>query len=131
LNLVEELIDIEMKLTHCCVRGAALKWDHHTLLKMFWYFMNLKVLFIIIDTQPDLQSADNDIKMQQQWKFKSTLKGTFFWNNNCGRFDLRNSKNVSDKALYRLIKRSTKSLMKGLLRTTFTALRFGLSVIRR
>ncbi len=76
--------------------------------------MNLKVLFIIIDAQPDLQSADNDIKMQQQWKFKSTLKGTFFWNNNCGRFDLRNSKNVSDKALYRLIKEINKELDEGL-----------------
>jgi len=68
------------------------------------------VLFIIVDTQPDLQSADNDMKVQRRWELESIQGEAFFWNNDRGGFDFRDSENIGDEALYRLLGEANKGL---------------------
>lgn len=68
------------------------------------------MLFIIVDTQPDLQSADNNMKVQRRWELESIQGEAFFWNNDRGGFDFRDSKNTGDEALYRLLGEANKGL---------------------
>lgn len=81
---------------------------------MFHYFFHLEVLFIIVDAQPDLQSADNDMKVQRRWEFERTQGGAFFWNDDRGSFAFRDSEYVGYKALYRLIEEANEGLGEGL-----------------
>ena len=92
----------------------ALLWSEVTILsEMSRYFFHLEVLFIIVDAQPDLQSADNDMKVQRRWEFESTQGGAFFWNDNRGSFDFGDSEYIGDEALYRLIEGVNKGLGEG------------------
>lgn len=59
---LNSLSTFESDLTRITVPEALLRSKITTLSEMFQYFFNLKVLSIIVDAQPDLQSADNDIK---------------------------------------------------------------------
>ncbi|KAL9100780.1 MAG: hypothetical protein Q9187_009324 [Circinaria calcarea] len=73
-------------------------------------FSQLKVLFIIVDTQPDLQSANNDMKVQRRWELESRQGEVFLWNHDRGGFDLGNSENIGNEALYRLLGEANKGL---------------------
>ena len=68
------------------------------------------MLFIIIDTQPDLQPADNDMKVQRRWELESRQGEVFFWNHGRGGFDSRNSEDIGNEALYRLLGEANKGL---------------------
>ena len=68
------------------------------------------MLVIIVDTQPDLQSADNDIKIQRRWELESIQGKAFFWNNDRDGFDFRDSENIGDEALYRMLGEANKRL---------------------
>ena len=57
------------------------------------------MLFIILDTQPDLQSTANDIKVQRRWELESMQEEAYFWNNERG-----------DGALYKLLREANKGL---------------------
>lgn len=71
-DLFEQLVGFKSDLTRIAVPEALLPSNVTLLSEMFQYFFNLKVLFIIVDAQPDLQSADNDVKVQRRWEFEST-----------------------------------------------------------
>lgn len=113
-DLFELLVDIKSDLTRIAVPEALLRSEVATLPEMFRNFFNLKVLFIIVDAQPDLQSADNDVKVQRRWEFESTQGGAFFWDDDRGCFDLGNSEYIGDEAVYRLIEKANKGLGEGL-----------------
>ncbi|MCJ1365048.1 hypothetical protein MMC16_004167 [Acarospora aff. strigata] len=116
-DLIEHLVDTKPDLTRIAVPEVLLRSEFATLSEMFRYFFHLKVLFIIVDAQPDLQSADNDIKVQRRWEIESTQGEVFFWNYDRGVFDFRDSKYIGNEALYRLIEEieeANKGLGEGL-----------------
>lgn len=112
LNSFSTLLNRTSSTSLCLRRCFGVRSPHY--LRCFQYFFNLKVLFIIVDAQPDLQSADNDMKVQRRWEFESTQGGGFFWNNGRGSFAFGNSKYIGYEALYRLIEEASKILGKGL-----------------
>ncbi|KAI4128809.1 MAG: hypothetical protein LQ347_004030 [Umbilicaria vellea] len=113
-DLFEQLVDIKPDVTRIAVPEVLLQSEVATLPEMFRYFSNLKVLYIIVDAQPDLQSADNDMKVQRWWEFESTQGGAFFWDGDRGGFDSGNSEYIGDEALYRLSEEANKGLGEGL-----------------
>ena len=113
-DLFEQLVDNKSDLTRIAVPVALLRSDVASLTEMFRYLFNLKVLLIIVDPQPDLQSADHDVKVQHRWDFESTQGGAFFWNDDRGGFDSRNSEYTGDEAVYRLIEEASRGLGEGL-----------------
>lgn len=68
------------------------------------------MLFIIVGTQTDLQFADNDMKVQRRWELESRQGEAVFWNKDRGGFDFRDSENIADEALYRLLGEANKGL---------------------
>ena len=113
-DLFEQLVDIKSELTRIAVPEALLRSELATLPEMFRYFLDLKVLFIVIDAQPDLQSAENDVKVQRWWEFDSTQGGAFYWDYDRGGFDSGDSEYIGDETLYRLIEEAKKALGGGL-----------------
>lgn len=113
-DLFGQLVDIKPDLTRIAVPEALLRSEIITLPEMFRYFFHLKVLFIIVDAQSDLQSADNDMKVQRRWEFESTQGRAFFWNDNRDSFDFGDSEYIGDEALCRLIEKANKGLGEGL-----------------
>ena len=113
-DLFEQLVDIKSNLTRIAVPEALLRSEVATLPEMFRYFFHLKVLFIIVGAQPDLQTADNDTRVQRRWEFESTQGGAFFWNDDRGGFDFGDSEYIGDEALYMLIEEANKGLGEGL-----------------
>ena len=109
-DLFEQLVDVKSDLTRIAVPEALLRSEAATLPEMFRYFFSLKQLIIIVDAQPDLQSADDDTNVQRRWEFESTQGGAFFWNNDHGSFDFGDSKYIGDETLYRLIEEANKGL---------------------
>ena len=113
-DLFEQLVDIKSDLTRVAVPEALLRSEAATIPEMFRYFFQLKVLFIIVDAQPDLQSADNDVKVQRRWEFEGSQGGAFFWDyDRCG-FDSGDSGYIGDESPYRLIEEAKKGLGEGL-----------------
>lgn len=113
-DLFDQLVDTKSDLTHIAVPIALLRSEATSLPEMFRHLFNLKVLLIIVDPQPDLQSADTDVKVQHRWDFESTQGGAFFWNDDRGGFDSANSEYIGDETLYRLIEEVTRGLGEGL-----------------
>ncbi|MCJ1304479.1 hypothetical protein MMC08_007291 [Hypocenomyce scalaris] len=93
-DLFGHLVDVQPDLTRIAVPEAL-----------------LRMLLIIVNAQPDLQSADNNMKPQRRWEFESTQGGAFFWTDDRGGFDFGDSDYIGDEAL-----------------TTSAALRSGLSL---
>lgn len=106
-DLFEKLIDLGPDLQCIAVPEALLRNEEvvATLSEMFQCFFRLKVLLIVVDPQPDPQSM--------WWKFESTQRGAFFWNNNRGGFDFVDNKCPGDDSLYRLIEEAGKKLSEG------------------
>ena len=65
------------------------------------HFSQLEILMIVIDTQPDLQ---------RRWELDSTQGEVFLWNNHRSIFEIRDSENISNQALYRLLGEVNKGL---------------------
>ncbi|KAE8453285.1 hypothetical protein EG329_011352 [Mollisiaceae sp. DMI_Dod_QoI] len=115
-DLLQRNVDIKPNLTRIAVPEALLRIQDAALPEIFWYFFHLKELFIVVDPQPDLESADNDMKVQRRWEIESTPGGAFFWNDDRGGFDFRDSGYIGDKNLYTLIEEANKELAKGISR---------------
>ena len=113
-DLFEQLVDIKSDLTRIAVPAALLRSEVASLPEMFRYSFNVKVLLVVVDPQPDLQSADNDVKVQHWWDFESIQGGAFFWNDDRDGFDSENSKYIGDEAVYRLIEEASRGLGEGL-----------------
>lgn len=64
--------------------------------------------------QPDLQSADNDMKLHRRWEFENTQGRVFFWNDDRGGFDYVDSEYIGDEALSGLIEEAYKGIREGL-----------------
>lgn len=107
-DMFEQVIQIGVDLTRIAVPEALLRSEDPALHELFWLFPRLEVLFIIFDAQPDLQSTDNDMKVQRRWEFESTHGGALFWNNDRADFDLEDSEHIGDEALYRLIEEANR-----------------------
>lgn len=112
-NLFEKLVDIKPDLTCIAMPEALLRNEVTTISEMFRYFFHVEVLLIIVDAQPDLQSADNVMKVQRRWEFESTQGGAFFWNDDRSRFEFGDSEYINDEALYKLIAEANKRLGEG------------------
>lgn len=72
LDLFERVVNNITHVKHIAIPEVVLRNEVASLHEMFGNFPNLKVLFIVIDAQPDLQFVDNDTKVQQRWEFEST-----------------------------------------------------------
>ena len=113
-DLFEQLVDNKSDLTRIAVPVALLKSELASLSEMFRYFFNLKALFVVVDPQPDLQPAGNEVKVHHRWDFESIQGGAFFWNNVRGGFDSENGEYIGDEAVYRLIEEASRRLGEGL-----------------
>lgn len=80
------------------------------------FYIRVEVLYIIVDTQPDLQSVDNHMKVQRRWELESIQGAVFLWNNDRGCFDFKNSENIGNETLYRLLGEVNKGLDEELLK---------------
>lgn len=107
-DLLLKLVNVVTNITYIAVPEALLRSETSSLNEMIWLFSRIEVLFIIVDAPPDLQCADNDIKVQRRWELESTQGGSFLWNLDSGGFDLGNSEHIGDKTLYRLIEEANK-----------------------
>ena len=65
--------------------------------------VNVEVLFIVVDTQPDLQAVDNHPNVQQWWELENTQRGAFLWNYERDSFDFQDDDHVADELLYSLV----------------------------
>ena len=107
-DLCEQHFDIVTYITRIAIPEALFRSKIAILPELFRYFFRLEVLFIVVNAQPDLQSTDNDIKVQSWWELESTKEGACFWNRDRGSFVLGNSENIGTEALYRLIEEISK-----------------------
>lgn len=113
-DLFEQLVDNKSDLTRIAVPVALLQSELASLPEMFRYFFNLKALFVVVDPQPDLQPAGNEVKVQYRWDFESIQGGAFFWNNDSDGFDSEDSEYIGDEAVYRLIEEASRGFGEGL-----------------
>lgn len=97
------------QITRIAVPQALLQHKVNPLADFFEWYNHLDMLFIIIDTPPDLQPEDNDTGVQQQWELKSTQGATFSWNHDRGVF-VGGCDDISDQALYKLIQGASDGL---------------------
>ncbi|KAL9630073.1 MAG: hypothetical protein Q9164_006597 [Protoblastenia rupestris] len=109
-DLFEQLLVTETDLKRIAVPEALLRSEVATLPEMLRHFFNLKVLLIIVNAQPNLQSGDNDMKVQRRWEFECAQGGAFFWNDDRGCFDFGDCEYIGDETLYRLIEEASKGL---------------------
>jgi len=109
-DLYGEIVDIEPHLTRIAMPEALFRSEVAILPEIFHYYFHLEVLLIVVDAQPDLQSTDNDVKVQRRWEFESTQGRAFFWDHDRGGFDSGDSEYIGDEALYRLIEEAKKVL---------------------
>lgn len=107
-DLFDKLVNIVPNLTHLAVSEALLWRDADSLTEMIWLFSGIEVLYFIIDAPPELQYADNDMKVQRRWELESTQGGSLFWNPNIGGFNIEDSQDTGHEALYRLIEEASK-----------------------
>jgi hypothetical protein len=56
-------------------------------------------LAIIVDTSPELQLVENDMKVQQRWGLENTQEESFFWKYGGGEFQLSNRNRVGNEVL--------------------------------
>ncbi|MCJ1278049.1 hypothetical protein MMC21_005863 [Puttea exsequens] len=115
-DLLEQVVNIKSHLTRIAVPEELLRKEVATLQYMFDWFNNLRVLYIIVDAQPDLQSADNDMKVQRRWEFESTRGRALCWDDERHDFDCEDSENTCHEEVYRLIEEARKGLGEGLVR---------------
>ncbi|KKZ62335.1 hypothetical protein EMCG_03253 [[Emmonsia] crescens] len=90
-------------LTRIAVPEAVLQNEVDPLLEFFEHYFSLEKLFIVVNTQPDLQPEDNNMKVQRRWELESTRGATFFWNTDRGSFEGGDGEDIGDKALFKLI----------------------------
>jgi hypothetical protein len=69
-------------------------------------------LFIIINTPPELQPEDNDLKVQRRWELERTQGAMFFWTVDRGGFEWEGGKRICDKALCKLIEKAGNELVE-------------------
>ena len=100
-------------ITRIAVPEAVLQNKADTLTDIFRWFLGIEVLFVVIDTQPDLQSADKDMNLQQWWDFEKE-GGAFYFHPDRVTFDFVGSKHIGNEALYRLIEDANKHISAGL-----------------
>ncbi len=110
-DLLDKLLDCRSDMIRIAVPEALIRNEGETLPEIFQWSFNLRQLLIVADTQPELRSMDNDLKVQRPWEFESTQGGVFFWDNKRGSFDLRESKNIGDEALHRLLEGSINNII--------------------
>ena len=111
--LSEQLVDMISDIRRIAVPEALL-WSEAMrvawLADIFQYYFNVNVLFVVVDPQPDLQSMDDDLRVQQRWEFERTQGAAFIWDNERGVFDSEDSEDSGDDALHRLIEQTNEEL---------------------
>ena len=113
-DIFEQLVDVKPGITRIAVPEALLRSKLDTLQEIFQYFFQLERLFVVVGAQPDLQSADNDMKVQRRWEFESTQGDALIWDDSRGRFEFGNLY-IDDATLYgQLVKATTERLGAGL-----------------
>ena len=120
-DLLDQFVGIRCCISRIAISEALLRSEIATLCEIFEYFIRSRTILIIVDTQPDLQSADNDRNVQRRWEFESTQGGGFFWNDEHSCFDckdkeLGDSENISHEGFRRLLDGASKGLSEGLAR---------------
>lgn len=102
----------EQHLTCVAIPEALLHKNSYIICDIFENLWNPKVLFIILDTQPDFE--DNDTKVQQQWKLESFQGMSLSWDYKQRKFEWKTG-NVIDEALHKLIEEAIKYLDEALI----------------
>lgn len=117
-DLINRNVDFIPDVKRIAVSEALLRREAAALGEMFHHFFWLKVLFIVIDPQPDLQPVSSDgMEVQQRWEFVSIGGGAFVWDEDRGRFDFRGGDYLDAyKPLYTLIEKANEGLGEDLVR---------------
>lgn len=87
-----------------------LQTDVAVIYGMFEFFFEPKVLFIIVDMQPDFK--DNDMKMQQQWELGSSRGISLLWDYNRRSFEWKVGKKNGGDVLYKQIEGAIENIDK-------------------
>jgi len=95
-DLLDLTLGINTDLTRLAVPEGLLRAEDGmaSLLEIYRYFFNVKVLLIIVDPQPDFQG---------QCEFESAQRGAFIRDNDRGGFDFGDGERVGDETVYKLI----------------------------
>ncbi|KIM94443.1 hypothetical protein OIDMADRAFT_106789 [Oidiodendron maius Zn] len=128
-DLEDQNLEIVTPLSRIAVPEALLrnKDTVYMLPELFRYFFNIRVLFIVIDTQPSVDNNNdmgvqpsvdnyNDIGAQPQWDFESTQGGAFVWNQNHRCFDFKDRRYNGNEALYKAIEEANNVLGEAIIR---------------
>ena len=67
-------------------------------------------MFIIIDSPPDLQAADDSLKVQRRWELEGIREGPFFWNHDHCSFDFGGGEYRSEEDLCSLLGEACRGL---------------------
>ena len=115
-DLVEQLVDVRSELKRIALPEALLQSEVAILPEIFEYFLQLEVLYIIVNAQPDLQSANNDMKVQRRWEIERIQKkAAYLWDNaNAGFKSGDSSKYVGNEALHKVLGDTSETLTEEL-----------------
>jgi len=105
-ELLNRQAQVDSDLTRLALPERLLQRDNwaNCLSELFQYYFGLRELLIVVGAQPNLQSVDNEKKVQQRWELESAQQGAFIWNDDRSDFDFEDGERVGDELLYRLIK---------------------------
>ena len=113
-DFFEQLLHVKPGITRIALPEALFRSkidtarDLSVLLRVF----QIETLFVVVGAQPDLQSADNDMKVQRRWEFESTQGGALIWDGSRGCFEFGNVY-IDDANLYELLAKATEELGAG------------------
>ncbi|KAF7589267.1 hypothetical protein BBP40_004525 [Aspergillus hancockii] len=100
--------------TRIAVPERLLQNDKDPFSEIFYYW-SLKKSFVILDTPPDLQPEDDELKVQRRWEIKNTQNAMFIWNDDHSVFQWESGKDNGDKALCKQIKEASNKLVEELI----------------
>ena len=108
-DLLDKLLGIEADITRIAVPKALLDSDAESLHEVFHYYSHLKILFVVVDPQPELQSESNS-KTQQCWEIENAKGTPFHWSADRARFEPMDLDHSDDPDLYGCIEEAGKQL---------------------
>ncbi|KAI1876880.1 uncharacterized protein JN550_000952 [Neoarthrinium moseri] len=105
-----KMVSLSSDLTQIALPEALLLKEADTLPELFRSYFNVRVLFVIINEQPELQHDGDSTKPQAPWKVDSAQGGAFAWNPDRGAFDFTGSDKTQCSQIESVIQRLGKEI---------------------
>ena len=109
-DLFNRIIDCPgSQITRIAVPQVLLQHKVNLLADLFEWYNQLDMLFIIINTPPDLHPEENNMGIQQQWELESIQGATFSWDHDHNTF-VGGCDDINNQELYKLIQGASNGL---------------------